>query len=112
MDITIRQVEGVTLLDLSGRITMGEASSMLRAAVQQALAANSKKIVVNLSQVSYIDSAGLGDLVGAYTSAKNAGAELKLLNLTRRVKDLLVITKLSTIFAVSDNERDAVHSFA
>lgn len=112
METKIRHVEGVTVLDLGGKITLGEESGKLRSAVQQALSAGSKKILLNLSEVSYIDSAGLGELVSAFTTVKNAGGELKLLNLTKRVKDLLVITKLLTVFDVKDSEKDAIASFA
>ena len=112
METKIRHVDGVTVLDLSGRITLGEASGKLRSAVQEALGAGSKKILLNLADVNYIDSAGLGELVSAFTTVKNAGGELKLLNLTKKVRDLLVITKLLTIFDVKDNEQDAVKSFA
>jgi anti-sigma B factor antagonist len=112
LNVNIRHVEGVTVLDLSGRITLGEGSVALRDAVREAVAAGSKKIVVNLADVNYIDSAGLGELVGAYTSVKNAGGELKLLSLSKKVKDLLVITKLLTVFDVKDDEKDAIASFA
>src|SRR5579875_4166174 len=112
MDTKIRHVEGVTILDLSGRITLGESSGKLRSAVHEALSAGSKKILLNLAEVNYIDSAGLGELVSAYTTVKNAGGELKLLNLTKKVRDLLVITKLLTVFDVKENEGDAVKSFA
>lgn len=112
MTITIRHVEGVTVLDLSGRITLGEGSVALREAVRDAMAAGSKKILMNLADVNYIDSAGLGELVGAYTSVKNAGGELKLLSLSKKVKDLLVITKLLTVFDVKDDEKDAIAAFA
>ncbi len=112
MDTKIRHVEGVTVLDLGGKITLGEESGRLRHAVQEAVSAGSKKILLNLADVNYIDSAGLGELVSAFTTVKNAGGELKLLNLTKRVKDLLVITKLLTVFDVKDNEKDAIASFA
>ena len=112
METHIRHVEGVTVLDLGGKVTLGEASGKLRSAVHEALSAGSKKILVNLADVNYIDSAGLGELVSAFTTVKNAGGELKLLNLTKRVKDLLVITKLLTVFDVKDNEKDAIASFA
>ena len=112
MDTKIRHVDGVTILDLGGKITLGEASGALRKAVQDALSAGSKKIVLNLADVSYIDSAGLGELVSAYTTVKNAGGELKLLGLTKKVKDLLVITKLLTVFDVKESEQDAIGSFA
>ena len=111
MDTKVRQVEGVTILDLSGKITLGEASGQLRSAVQEALG-NSKKILLNLADVNYIDSAGLGELVSAYITVKNAGGELKLLNLTKKVRDLLVITKLVTVFDVKDDEQEAVKSFS
>ncbi len=90
---------------------MGEASGKLRGAVQDALA-GSKKILLNLKDVNYIDSAGLGELVSSYTTVKNAGGELKLLNLTSKVRDLLVITKLLTVFDVKESEADALKSFA
>lgn len=112
METKIRHVEGVTILDLSGKVTLGEASGKLRTAVQEALSAGSKKILLNLAEVNYIDSAGLGELVSAFTTVKNAGGELKLLNLTKRVRDLLVITKLLTVFDVKENEKDAIASFA
>ena len=111
MDTKVRQVGGVTVLDLSGKITLGEASGKLRSAVQEALG-SSKKILLNLADVNYIDSAGLGELVSAYTTVKNAGGELKLLKLTKKVRDLLVITKLLTVFDVKDEEQEAVQSFA
>ncbi len=111
METKIRHVEGVTVLDLSGRITLGEASGKLRGAVQEALSAGSKKILLNLAEVNYIDSAGLGELVSAYTTVKNAGGDLKLLGLTKKVKDLLVITKLLTVFDVKETEKEAIASF-
>jgi anti-sigma B factor antagonist len=111
MDTKVRHVDGVTVLDLSGKITLGEASGQLRSAVQEALQ-GSKKILLNLADVNYIDSAGLGELVSAFTTVKNAGGELKLLNLTKKVRDLLVITKLLTVFDVKDNEQEAIQSFS
>ncbi len=111
MDTKVRQVDGVTVLDLSGKITLGENSGKLRSAVQDALS-SSKKILLNLADVNYIDSAGLGELVSAFTTVKNAGGELKLLNLTKKVRDLLVITKLLTVFDVKDNEQEAIKAFA
>lgn len=112
MDTKIRHVDGVTVLDLSGRITLGEASGKLRSAVQEALGAGSKKILLNLADVNYIDSAGLGELVSAFTTVKNAGGDLKLLSLTKKVRDLLVITKLLTVFDVKDTEAEAIKSFS
>ena len=111
MKVATRQVDGVTILDLSGRITLGEGSVTIRDAVHDALAKGNKRILLNLAEISYIDSSGLGELVSAYTSVKNAGGELKLLSLTRKVQDLLQITKLYTVFDVKDDEASAVSSF-
>jgi anti-sigma B factor antagonist len=112
MKLTTRDVSGVTIVDLSGKITLGEGGMTLREEVRKLLADGSKKIVLNLGDVNYIDSSGLGELVSAYTAVKNAGGELKLLNLTSKVRDLLVITKLVTVFDVKDDEASAVSSFA
>lgn len=112
MTVKLRHVGGVTVLDLSGKITLGEGSIGLRDAVRDTLATGSKKILLNVGDVNYIDSAGLGELVAAYTSVKNAGGELKLMNLSKKVKDLLVITKLLTVFDVKENEKDAIAAFA
>jgi anti-sigma B factor antagonist len=98
-------------VDLSGKITLGEGGLTLREEVHKLLAEGKKKIVLNLADVNYIDSSGLGELVSAYTAVKNAGGELKLLNLTSKVRDLLVITKLVTVFDVKDDEAAAVSSF-
>lgn len=111
MKSTTRVVNGITILDLSGRITLGQESGTLRDEVLLILATGSKKILVNLKDVTYIDSSGLGELVAAFTAVKNAGGELKLLNLTSKVRDLLVITKLVTVFDVKDDEASAVESF-
>ena len=112
MTLATREVNGVTIVDLSGKITLGEGGVTLREEVRKLLANGSKKIVLNLGEVNYIDSSGLGELVSAYTAVKNAGGELKLLNLTSKVRDLLVITKLVTVFDVKDDEASAVSSFA
>ncbi|WP_158786815.1 STAS domain-containing protein [Granulicella sp. L46] len=112
MKFTTREVGGVTIVDLSGKITLGEGGLTLREEVHKLLAEGKKKIVLNLAEVNYIDSSGLGELVSAYTGVKNAGGELKLLNLTSKVRDLLVITKLVTVFDVKDDEAAAVSSFA
>ena len=112
MKVTTRQVDGITILDLSGRITLGEGSVTLRDTVRDVLAKGSKHILLNLEDISYIDSSGIGELVSAFTSVKNAGGELKLLNLTKKVKDLLQITKLYTVFDIWDNEASAVSAFA
>jgi anti-sigma B factor antagonist len=111
MKFKTRQVDGITVLDLSGRITLGEGSITIRDAVRDALAKGSKNIVLNLGDVNYIDSSGLGELVSAYTSVKNSGGELKLLNLTAKVHDLLQITKLYTVFDVKDDEASAIAAF-
>ena len=112
MKVSSRQVDGVTILDLSGRITLGEGSVQLRDAVRDLLAKGQKHILLNLGDVNYIDSSGIGELVSAYTTARNQGGELKLLNLTKKVHDLLQITKLYTVFDVYDDEKTAVASFA
>jgi anti-sigma B factor antagonist len=109
--VSTRHVDGVTILDLSGRITLGEGSVVLRDAIRDLLAKGDKNILLNLGDVSYIDSSGIGELVSAFTSVKNAGGELKLLNLTKKVHDLLQITKLYTVFDVKDDETTAVGSF-
>jgi anti-sigma B factor antagonist len=111
MKVSSRQVDGVTIIDCSGRITLGEGSVVLRDTVRDALAKGSKKIVLNLQNVNYIDSSGIGELVSAFTTTKNQGGELKLLNLTKKVNDLLQITKLYTVFDVEDDEATAIASF-
>ena len=110
--ITTRQVDGVTVLDLSGRITLGEGSVQLRDSVRDLLSKGQKLILLNLGNITYIDSSGIGELVSAFTTVKNQGGELKLLNLTRKVHDLLQITKLYTVFDVKDDEASAIGSFA
>ena len=111
MKSSTRQVDGVTIVDLSGRITLGEGSVVLRDTVRDLLSKGQKKILLNLGDVNYIDSSGLGELVGAYTTAKNQGAALKLLSLTRKVKDVLQLTKLYTVFDIYDDEASAIASF-
>lgn len=110
--VSTRQVDGITILDLSGRITLGEGSVTLRDAIRDLVNKGEKYILLNLGDVSYIDSSGIGELVSAFTSVKNAGGELKLLNLTKKVHDLLQITKLYTVFDVKDDEASAVASFS
>lgn len=112
MNLKTREVDGVTIMDLSGKITLGEGSGTLRDAVREIVSKGSNKILLNLGDVSYIDSSGLGELVSAYTAVKNSGGELKLVNLTKKVSDLLVITKLATVFDVKEDETSAVASFA
>lgn len=109
--INTRQVGDVNVLDLAGRITLGEGSSVLRDSVRDLVSKNHKKLLLNLKDVSYIDSSGIGELVAGFTTVSNQGGQVKLLNLTRRVKDLLQITKLYTVFEVFDDEAAAVRSF-
>jgi anti-sigma B factor antagonist len=112
MKVSTRQVDGIIILDLSGRITLGEGSVTLRDSVRDVLGKGTKFILLNLAEITYIDSSGIGELVSAFTTVKNAGGELKLLNLTKKVHDLLQITKLYTVFDVKDDEASAVASFA
>jgi len=105
-------VGDVVVIDVSGRITLGEGSSNLREGIRELLGKGNRKILLNLGEVSYIDSSGIGELVSAFTSSANQGGQLKLLNLTKRVKDLLQITKLYTVFEVFDEEAKAIRSFA
>jgi len=109
--LNTRQVGDVIVLDLAGRITLGEGSSTMRDALKDALAKGQKKILLNLSEVSYIDSSGIGELVSAFTTVTNQGGQLKLNGLNKRVKDLLQITKLYTVFEVFDEEPTAMRSF-
>ena len=111
MKTSTRQIDGVSILDCSGRITLGEGSVVLRDVVRDLLAKGQKKILLNLGDVSYIDSSGIGELVSAFTTVRNQGGELKLLNLTKKVNDLLQITKLYTVFDVKDDEAAAVKGF-
>ena len=107
-----RQVDGVTILDLSGRITLGEGSVVLRDTIRELLGKGEKKILLNLGDVTYIDSSGIGELVSAYTAVRKESGELKLLNLTKKVHDLLQITKLYTVFDVKDDEAAAIAAYA
>ncbi len=109
--IASRELDGVTVLDLSGRITLGEGSVQLRDAIRDLIAKGQHRILLDLGEVSYIDSSGLGELVSAYTTAKNQGATLKLLKLTKKVHDLLQLTKLYTVFEIFDDEASAIASF-
>jgi len=110
MKISNRQVDGVSIVDCSGRITLGEGSVTLRDTVRELLSKGRKKILLNLGEVNYIDSSGIGELVSAFTTVRNQGGELKLLNLTKKVHDLLQITKLNTVFYMKDDEAAAVKS--
>jgi len=106
-----RQVDGITVVDLNGRITLGEGSIILRDTVRDLLSKGRKNILLNLANVTYIDSSGIGELVSAFTSVRNQQGELKLLKLTKKVHDLLQITKLYTVFDVKDEEAEAIKSF-
>jgi anti-sigma B factor antagonist len=109
--MTTRQVGDVTVVDAAGRITLGDGATTFRDTVRDLAAAGHKKILLNLAEVSYIDSSGIGEMVSAFTTVTNQGGQMKLLNLTKRVKDLLQITKLYTVFDVDDDEAEAVRKF-
>ena len=111
MRATIRQVNSVSVVDLSGRITLGEGCSQLRELIRDLLSKGHNKLLLNLGDVTYIDSSGIGELVSGFTAVSNGGGQLKLLNLTKKVHDLLQITKLLTVFDVHDDEAKAVASF-
>ena len=109
--LSTRQIGDVTVIDATGRITLGEGASTFRDTVRDLAAKGDKKILLNLSDVTYIDSSGIGELVSGFTTVTNHGGVLKLLGLSKRVKDLLQITKLYTVFEVFDDESSAVRSF-
>ena len=111
LKIEPREVAHVTILDVQGRIVLGDEIGDLRDAVRNLLAEGKKKIILNLAAVDYIDSSGVGELVGAFTTVRNAGGELKLLNLSQKVQDVLYVTKLYTVFDIRDDEFTAVKSF-
>ena len=111
MQIEQRSIGEVTVIDLKGKMTLGEGDELLRDKVNSLVQQGLKKIVLNLAEVPYIDSAGLGEIVRTYTTVSRQGGQLKLLNLTKRITDLLSITKLLTVFETFDNETDAVRSF-
>lgn len=112
MQIEQRAVGDVVVLDVKGRITLGEGDELLRDKVNSLLNQGQKKIVLNLAEVPYVDSAGLGEIVRTYTTVSRQGGSMKLLNLTKRITDLLSITKLLTVFETFDHENDAVRSFS
>jgi anti-sigma B factor antagonist len=111
MTITTREVSHVTIVDINGRITLGDETGLLRDTIRQLIAADKKKIVLNLAHVDYIDSSGVGELVSGFTTVRNSGGELKLLGLSKKVRDILNVTKLYTVFDVKDDEFTAVKSF-
>ena len=108
---TCREIEDIAIVDFSGKITLGEGSSTLRRTIRDLIEKGHRKIVLNLYDVDYIDSSGIGELVSAYTTVRNASGELKLLHLTKRVHDLLQITRLFTVFDVQSDEDNALRSF-
>ncbi|HTS36683.1 MAG TPA: STAS domain-containing protein [Candidatus Solibacter sp.] len=113
MALTIdqREVSHVTILDIHGRLVLGPEIGDLRSAVRGLISEGKKKIILNLADVDYIDSSGVGELVSSFTAVRNAGGELKLLNLTQKVHDVLYVTKLYTVFDIKDDEFHAVKSF-
>ena len=110
--LTTRQVGDVTVIDAAGRITLGEGASQFRDTVRDLVTKGQKKILLNLAEVSYIDSSGIGELVSGFTTVTNGGGQLKLVGLSKRIKDLLQITKLYTVFDVYDDEAAAIRSFS
>jgi anti-sigma B factor antagonist len=111
MEIVERTVSDVTVLDLKGKMTLGEGDELLKDKINSLLAAGKKKLLLNLEGVPYIDSAGLGEVVRTYTTVSRQGGSLKLLNLTKRIEDLLSITKLLTVFDTFDSEAEAIKSY-
>jgi len=111
MKASTRQQQEITIVDLSGQIKLGEGSSVLREIVKDLLGKGQKKILLNLADINYIDSSGVGELVSAFTSVRNQGGELKLLHLTKKVHDVLQTTKLYTVFDVKDKEAAAISAF-
>ncbi len=112
LKINIRETADAVILDMSGRVSLGEALADLRDSIREALAGDRKNILLNLAEVSYIDSSGLGQLIGSYTTVTNRGGQMKLLNLQKKVNDLMQITKLLTVFEAFTNEGAALRSFA
>ena len=112
MTTSTRQIGGVTIVDISGRIVLGEESAALRELIRELLSKGHKRILLNLGEVTYIDSSGLGHLVSAFTSVRKQEGELKLLKLTNKVHDLMQITRLYTVFDIMDDEAAAVKSFS
>jgi anti-sigma B factor antagonist len=112
LNISERQAGDVTILDMDGKVTIGEGSVALRSTIRRLLGEKKKKILLNLSGVGYVDSSGIGELVSSFTAVNKEGGQLKLLNLTQKIQDLLAITKLLTVFDVFENEGDALASFS
>ncbi len=112
MKASTRQVDGITIVDLNGRITLGEGSNALRDTIRELVDKGNKKILLNLGEVTYIDSSGIGGLVSAFNLTRSQGGELKLLKVTKKVHDLLRMTKLDTLFDVQDDEAAAIAAFS
>jgi len=112
MQIEQRAVESVMILDLKGKITLGEGDEALKDKINSLILQGHKRMLLNLADVPYIDSAGLGEIVRTYTTVSRQGGQLKLVNLTKRITDLLMITKLLTVFETFDNEQEALKSFS
>jgi anti-sigma B factor antagonist len=112
MKIVEREVGNVTILDIKGKILIGEGDDALRDAVTRVVKSGKTRIALNLAEVPYVDSAGLGEIVRCYTTVSREGGKLKLINLTKKIQDLLAITKLLTVFETYENEEEAVRSFA
>src|SRR5690349_19886829 len=112
MKITPRAEDGITIVDLNGRITLGDDIAAFRNAMAILVAAGHKRVLLNLRDVPYIDSSGIGELVGAFTSIQRTGGELKLLNLTQKVRTLLQVTRLYSLFDVKEDEASAILSFS
>ncbi|HXH71149.1 MAG TPA: STAS domain-containing protein [Pyrinomonadaceae bacterium] len=111
LNITERQAGDVTILDMNGKVTIGEGSIALRTTIRRLLGEGKKKILLNLGSVGYVDSSGIGELVSSFTAVNKESGSLKLLNLTQKIQDLLAITKLLTVFDVFDSESDALSSY-
>ncbi|MGH9773740.1 MAG: STAS domain-containing protein [Candidatus Acidiferrales bacterium] len=108
---TVRDSYGITVVDLSGKITLGEGSALLRTTVQELLSKGNTRIVLNLGDVSYIDSSGIGELISVFATTRSHGGEIKLIKLTKRIRDLLQITRLYTVFDIREDEKDAAAHF-
>jgi anti-sigma B factor antagonist len=112
MNLNIRESSGVTVIDITGRLTLGDVPTILKDEIRRLIDEGKSSLLLNLAGLTYLDSSGMGLLVGAYAAASRAGGQLKLSNLTTRVKDLLLVTKLYTVFEVYDDEAAAIASFA
>lgn len=112
MKITSRAIDGITILDMDGRITMGDDIAVFRHAISDLIVGGHRRVLLNLRDVPYVDSSGIGELVSAFKSVRNAGGELKLLNLTPKVRTVLEITRLYPVFDVKDDEATAIRSFS